>query len=473
MKKSFSRISFFVLTALLLGGFPNYMMQEAHAAVDTWTAPTTTNVGITNMYGVSMSSSTNGVAVGNSGTIVYTSDGGDTWTAATTTNVGTTYVFGVSMSSSTNGVAVGLSGVIVYTGADSGGTGVAPVTDNGGGSRCHDCEAPTLGIDKSGKRLVTNGFTYNGNSVDVERFFTPYPLITANVGQTNKADFKIYENEGPDNIKHFSFAFGLGKDQIISESKAMIELDIDWDGAETVTITDPQNALDDVKVETSAVSCDGDVRVNCLGVTVYHTFRAPLDFNIVATDVWDNGRNSWQNYYNHGIEVVGESLNPAKEHDGINRGHIYHLTETSKTTAVDEFGDSWSLQYDTWGKDYVSPSPKLTSLTNYEKLYALEKLGVINGEQSFGYERYDVEFATYKKEQELYANQILTEICQSCSDEAYDKINDIILNNNNYSPTSRADDVILQAMMVQEESRAQKYLDELFEYYYGNTHGMQ
>jgi len=228
-----------------------------------------------------------------------------------------------------------------------------PAASNGGEGCDGDCTSPTLGMDKNGKRLVENGFTYNENSINVELFFTPYPLIKVSIGEENRADFKIYENMGPENIKHFSFAFGLDKDQVISQSKAMIELDIDFDGKEIVTVTDPENVLEDVRVETSHVSCDGDKRVNCLGVTIFHTFRAPLDFNMVATDVWDIKRNAWQNYYNHGIEVIGESLNPPKEYDGINRGQIYHLTETSKTTAVDEFGNSWTLKYDKWYKDYV------------------------------------------------------------------------------------------------------------------------
>ena len=32
MNKLFSRISFFVLAALVLGGFPNFMAQDAYAA---------------------------------------------------------------------------------------------------------------------------------------------------------------------------------------------------------------------------------------------------------------------------------------------------------------------------------------------------------------------------------------------------------------------------------------------------------
>ena len=224
---------------------------------------------------------------------------------------------------------------------------------NGGGSGCDgDCEEPTLGVLPNGQRIVEDGFTYNGHSVDVERFFTPYPLITAQVGKQNIAQFKIYENIGPDNIAHFSFAFGLGKGEIISQSKAMIEVDFARDRTQTVTLTDPENALDRVSVTTDKVACN-DGPTPCLEITINHMFRESLDFNIVGTDVWDYSRQSWQNYYNHGIEVVGDSLNPPNEYTGIDKGHIYHLTETGKTTAVDEFGYSWTFQYGKWHKDFV------------------------------------------------------------------------------------------------------------------------
>jgi len=58
------------------------------------------------------------------------------------------------------------------------------------GSGCSgDCQAPTLGVNSEYNRMVTDGFTYNGKPTDVERFYTPYPLITVNVGQQNKAVF--------------------------------------------------------------------------------------------------------------------------------------------------------------------------------------------------------------------------------------------------------------------------------------------
>jgi len=281
---------------------------------------------------------------------------------------------------------------------------------SGQGSGCRsDCEAPTLGVNSEGDRLVTNGFTYNGKSTNVESFYTPYPLITANVGQQNKAVFKIYDNYGPQNVAHFSLAFGLGDDQIISESKAMIELDIDFDGTETVTITDPENALDNVRVRTSTGNCnDGDSAIECLIVTIDHTFRAPLDFNIVSTDVWDYRLNSWQNYYNHGIEVVGESLNPPNEYFGIYEGNLIHLIETAKNTAIDADGNLWTFD-NIWIKDYIYKGKIDDPIT------------------SQGYDRDHVKFNTLKQGQELVASSLFEKYYKtSVSQEpAFEEINDI------------------------------------------------
>ena len=262
-------------------------------------------------------------------------------------------------------------------------------------SGCSDCEAPTLGLNSDFKRIVENGFTYNGKPADAERFFTPYPLITATVGKQNTAVFKIYEDRGPEYVKHFSFAFGLDKGQSIGESQAMIELDIDHEGTETVTVTDPENALDNIKVSTNIANCnDNNSQIQCLIVTIDHRFRAPLDFNIVGTDVWDMKRNAWQNYFNHGIEITGESLNPANEYDGVSTGHIYHLTETGKTTAIDEFGDTWSFQYGKWIKDYVQ-NERIQDTTS-----------VFNRNHS--------DFVDYKEQQAQNAIPQLLQYCPSC-----------------------------------------------------------
>ena len=128
-------IILFVIGFLLTSAFS---LNDAYAAVDTWTDATTTNVGSTNMYGVSMSDASNGVAVGASGQIVFTTNGGVDWTNATTTNVGSTAMYGVSMSDASNGVAVGASGTIVFT------VTVSSEDTTKKSSNCYDCIPPKL-----------------------------------------------------------------------------------------------------------------------------------------------------------------------------------------------------------------------------------------------------------------------------------------------------------------------------------------
>ncbi len=274
---------------------------------------------------------------------------------------------------------------------------VALVLNDGGGSGCgFDCEPPTLGVNDYGKRVVDNGFTYNGNPIDVEYYFTPYPLMTVNVADENVAEFKIYDNLGPDNIKHFELAFGLGKGGSISQNQAIIKWDKQMIG-EVTNVVDPDNILENVRVDTTKGKCKADSdRNDCLIVTVAHTFRGVPDFNIVGTQVWDERVNSWQNFYNHGIEVIGESLNPTKEivvldHDGIR----HTLSLLDKTTGIDENGTEWNLINGFW---------------QYEQPYSGK---IVDELTSRWYDRNHAIFATYKQGQALLAEQTLLEILQS------------------------------------------------------------
>jgi len=315
------------------------------------------------------------------------------------------------------------------------------VSTNGGGSCGVDCTEPTLGLTSDGTRIVDNGFSYNGQSIDVDYYFTPYPLVTVNVGKQNVAEFKIYENRGPQNIQHFELAFGLANGDSIGMSKAVINWDKSFAGIETITLDDPGNVLDNVRVITSEGSCSDETETKCLIVIVEHTFRAPLDFNILATNVWDTKRNAWQNYYNHGIEVVGESMNPPEIYDGINKGTIYHLTETGKNTAVDEFGNAWTLDK-TWKMDYI-PKGK-----------------IVDGITLHGIDRNNAWFDTYKQEQALLAQELVEQRYLFYSDEKFDEINDIF----SYESTKRIDkssDLETQNKMIFESERGQKIMDQL------------
>ncbi len=323
--------------------------------------------------------------------------------------------------------------------------------NNGGGSGCTSCTPPVLGIDRHGNNFVSDGFTYNGLPIDVQYFFTPYPLITVEVGESNNAKFKIYDDVGPDYISHFEFAFGLKQDQMISQAPVAIEWDRNFLGEETVSILDPDNVLSDVAVVVTEDICDKGNTLRCLVISIDHTFRESLPFDIVATNVWDDRRNSSQNYFNHGIEVVGESLNPPNEYDGINKGQIYHLTETSKTTAIDEFGNSWSLEYGVWAMDYI-PNEK-----------------IIEGITKHGIDRNNAWFNIYKQGQERSAKVVLEQSCPSCSDKEFAEINDIF----SYEfpkQTEKLLDPEIQNKMLQEAKVAENTLQQILDSLYRNYH---
>lgn len=301
---------------------------------------------------------------------------------------------------------------------------------------CADCIPPTLGLDERNRRLVEGGFSYNGNTVDVELFYTEYPLVVVNVGQENTAVLKIYENSGLQNIEHVELAFGLRKDQILAESKASISLDV---GSEEIKITrvDPQNVLQDVRVKTDTGRCSSQISGECMIITIYHTFRAPLDFNMVATNVWDVYKNSWQNYFNDGIQVAGESLNPPPIYVGIDNGRLVHIVKTNQRTAVDAEGNAWTFDK-IWTKDYVLPvkSPTVSS---------------------HGYERYNIGFQAYKQEQEVLALQTLEKIL-------FGKkiINDLPKESKTiaFNLVTRDNDDVLKLAMLSEERRAQEHLEK-------------
>ena len=68
-------------------------------------------------------------------------------------------------------------------------------TSSSGGDES-DSNSPTLGKTSSGAQLVTNGFQYNGLTVNVDRYHTEFPLIGTNVGDINTISMKIYDSAG-------------------------------------------------------------------------------------------------------------------------------------------------------------------------------------------------------------------------------------------------------------------------------------
>jgi len=304
-----------------------------------------------------------------------------------------------------------------------------------------DCMPPTLGITKTGKVLVENGFSYNGNSVNVNSFYTPYPLITVDVGRENVATFKVYENRGPQSVSHFALAFGIGHGKIFSDSKAIIEWDKSWNGKETLNVIDPENSLDNVRVNTFAGPCKNDFfGKDCLIINVYHTFRQPLDFNIVGTYFWDAKRNAANNYFNDGIQVEGDSLNPPAQYQVTYKGHPITITETEKNTAIDENGNNWFFNK-SWEMEYVLSAK------------------IDDGITSQGYDRNHVKFSTYQKGQELIAKNILSAVLGGKEVQNDSFVEPIFHESKNLQ---RSEDIELQNRIAYEKHRSNSWYSSHF-----------
>jgi len=336
------------------------------------------------------------------------------------------------------------------SGGGSGGPGGGGGSSDSNGSDCSgDCNHPTLDIDENLNRIVFQGFSYNHNPVDVELFYTPYPLITVNVGQENLTVLKIYDDGGTQNIAHVGLGFGLGKGESFNDSKATINLDIARDGTETTTLYDPENVFENVRIVTAKEPCAPNSKTQCLVVSIYHTFREPLNFNMVATYVWDFYRNAWQNYYNHGIEIVGESLNSPKTELVVfgtreMRG-IYELVQVDKKEDIwqDEFGNLYQH----------------SGNNRFDVIYKVPKEIVYDKITMHGCDRDCNWFESYKLNQELLAELQLNEMLNGKTIEGEPSKEPF---SHYFRIVQRSDDPVLQQAIQDEIIEATELYEELF-----------
>jgi len=233
-------------------------------------------------------------------------------------------------------------------------------TSNGQGSGCSgDCTPPTIGVDRTGDRKVSDGFSYNYNTVDVDYFHTEFPLITTQVGEQNTVTTKVYENTGPNNLSLVQFGIGIPEiGSPLNDAEVIVEVWLESGGinVEEIVITDPLNLVDNdsVSASTSLTHCTtGDAENNCVEMTLHYTYREAPIYNVMLVQPMDKSRHTESTYLNDGIAVQGNSLNPPKTERALagQSGIIQMMTQTDRKNNlwVDEYGYMWTQnQYDTW-----------------------------------------------------------------------------------------------------------------------------
>ena len=228
-------------------------------------------------------------------------------------------------------------------------------TSSGGGDES-DSNSPTLGKASSGAQLVTNGFEYNGLTVNVGRYHTEFPLIGTNVGDINTIKMKVYDSAGPTGVKRVEFALGVPDIGLYHEAEAFVEVWMQRDSVavqETI-IVDELNLLEDsdVSATVSQTSCSGGEQ-QCLLVELQYSYREPPAYNTISIKPVDWDNNAHQFYFNDGIHVDGDSINLPKEitisashaADTTHAGETLHLVQIDRAEHlwVDQYGYQWII----------------------------------------------------------------------------------------------------------------------------------
>lgn len=311
----------------------------------------------------------------------------------------------------------------------------ASLADCGG-----DCTPPTLGVLPSGSRIVSGGFEYNGRATDVEQFYTPFPAVTAEVGRTNTAVLKIYDDSGPGAVAHAGLAFGLREGQSISESSA----EIAWQnrgGSQSVEIFDPSGAIDAESVEAyaSEAPCSPGSPDACLRLEIIHAFAGPLEFDMVGVDLWDGDGNEWQNYFEHAVHVEGEPLH-GKKGISVNGGQLVLYP----VSGVDVMSDGGGFLYK------LAPDGQYRPLSNASGIYreADESWRAHEGHE-------DRREAAFKKEIEAQARAaeaVMERVAGGVDNPDFGKPAELQYYEETHA--GRADDAELQEALLAEQRRA-------------------
>lgn len=247
---------------------------------------------------------------------------------------------------------------------------------------CADCVAPTIGINTNNFRIVENGFSYNNNPVDVERWHTPYPLITAIVNQTNTVEIIAYDNQGLYNLKLVQFGLGLEEiGQGLHDAEVLIEVHLESLRSENtvivekVVIRDRENLIETFSVfaDTDVVKCfPGTLDVDCLKVTIQYAYREATLNNIMVVHVVDKPGNAQNFYMNEGVEVFGDSINEPPTYVIQNR-KTHQQTEdlTLTLTRTDKVSNIWEDKY---GIQYLQvSSDRFDRITPHEPIQCNDK----------------------------------------------------------------------------------------------------
>jgi hypothetical protein len=231
------------------------------------------------------------------------------------------------------------------------------------------------------RNFVDDGVTIHGTTYDPEtQLHIENPRIDAVVGTPYSIELKPYESDGQFNIKWVAVSLGLIEgDFVFGNGEAVIYLHQNYDGIFSVEENDENDIVSVIgftksRNEVCAVE-DNDALCPVYRLS-YQYNQAPLG-DMVGVQVVNHDRGSENRFFNDGIDVTGDSLNPSPvievlANEKFVAKHYLTYSDPSfkdRTVAVDENGKTWYKHSNgVWFTEAIMPDRSCeTTSTGYAK----------------------------------------------------------------------------------------------------------
>ena len=186
--------------------------------------------------------------------------------------------------------------------------------NNGGGGDDRHKTSPTSGNDwNTLENLVEGGITVDGVSFTLtDNWYTPFRQIQIETGSTHSFGVKTFAQNGGLMVQEI--AFGITAVGDYANAEALIEVHYDWDKTILdVKVVQDTEVIDvsTLNVSTDQVKCRSDADAICYQTDFYLKFNEPLKDKVYAVKAFDMTRRTLMpHYFNEGINIFGDSLNP-------------------------------------------------------------------------------------------------------------------------------------------------------------------
>ena len=238
------------------------------------------------------------------------------------------------------------------------GDSTTPTKKSGDGLGDKHNTHPTFGNSwDTFRNLVDCGYSMDGICTEVDSYHVDYTRQTIDTGTTHDFTLKTYAQNG---LK--SFTLGFGVDEVgapVSESEAAITVNLSRDYSldstyviDSVDYINNDNVIgENATFDISLVTCSVGNSEECVQLDINGLlFREIMYDDPFLIEAIDTKRYVTTHYMNEGLQIVGDSLNPAPVETlkkKVNAQSVMldiQLVRTDKLADIwtDQFGHKWS-----------------------------------------------------------------------------------------------------------------------------------